>query len=384
MRVAHVIDTLGPGGAERLLVTNLRHLDRVGLEHRVIAVYDHDDHWRGELDALGIAVGGLHARNLLDAPRAVLRLRRLLIDDGIALVHTHLQAGNLVGRVAGRLAGIAVVSSIHNPDHEPEVWRAEGFRHPCRQRVLRALDGLTARRCTDHLVAVSAYVAGCAHRALRFPLARTTVVPNPVELAGDQAGPGDALPVPPGARIALSVARVVPQKGLLELVDAVARTDPRHDLHLVVAGSTANAAHVTVVRTEAARRGIAERVHLVGPRRDVPTLLEAADVFVLSSRYEGFGIALAEAMAAGRPCVVSDIPAFEELVDDGRTGLLAGSAETMAAGIERVLDDPAFAARLGSAAADDVLHRLDPQLLADRLADLYREVLERRANRPRQ
>jgi len=99
------------------------------------------------------------------------------------------------------------------------------------------------------------------------------------------------------------------------------------------------------------RAGLDGALTLAGHRDDVPGILAAADAFVLSSRSESFGLAVVEAMAAGLPVVVSDLPAFRELLADGREGLKVppGDPEALAGAIARVLDDAALRKALAAA-----------------------------------
>ncbi|MEO7556252.1 MAG: glycosyltransferase [Acidimicrobiales bacterium] len=382
VRVTHVIDTLGAGGAERLLVTNLRYLDPARIRSSVVTVRADDDHWRAAIEELGVPVASLDAQGPLGLARAVLRLRHRLRGDDADVVHTHLQQANLVGRVAGRLAGVPVVSSLHNPDHEQAVWADEGFTRPWRQEVLRVLDAITARWC-GKVIAVSAHVADSARRRLHITPNQLIVIPNAVELEPPTAGftaPAtrihDELGLPDAVKVVLTVARVVPQKGLQDIIDALGLLP--EDIHLLVAGSMANHGHAEALRDRSRRLGISDRVHLLGARSDVTDLLSACDAFVLASHYEGFGIALAEAMAAGRPCAVSDIEPFKALVDHHTTGLVfpAGSPSAIADSIRAILDDPAAARAMGTAAAACVRERLDPRTLAGRLSGLYEDVGE--------
>jgi glycosyltransferase involved in cell wall biosynthesis len=120
--------------------------------------------------------------------------------------------------------------------------------------------------------------------------------------------------------------------------------------------------------------GLVERVHLLGVRSDVPDLLRASDVFVLSSVSEAASITLLEAMGSSRPSVVTNVGGNPELVRDGVDGLLVarGDSTEMALAIKRLLSNPALAERMGRAAAARVRERflLDDTIRA--YADLYR------------
>ncbi len=107
------------------------------------------------------------------------------------------------------------------------------------------------------------------------------------------------------------------------------------------------------LRGLAATAGLHDAVVFTGMRDDVPELLPGFDVFVLSSRYEGLPIALLEAMAAGIPPVVTRVGGIPEVVVDGHDGILvdAGAPDELARAVALLLDDPAYARRLGAAAA---------------------------------
>jgi glycosyltransferase involved in cell wall biosynthesis len=124
--------------------------------------------------------------------------------------------------------------------------------------------------------------------------------------------------------------------------------DRRDDFQLALVGRGTEGAELASAICEA---GVDHVVATLGPRRDVPAILAAADVFVLSSKRETFGLAPLEAMAAGVPVVASDLPALDDLFTDGREGLKVppGDPEALAAALARLLDDIALARRLGGA-----------------------------------
>ncbi|HLM56289.1 MAG TPA: glycosyltransferase family 4 protein, partial [Pyrinomonadaceae bacterium] len=126
--------------------------------------------------------------------------------------------------------------------------------------------------------------------------------------------------------------------------------------------------------------GLEGDVHILGARRDVPDLLRACDVFVFPSLYEGLGIALIEAMAAGCACVTTDTGPLPEVVRDGVDGLLVPPSdhEALARAVNSLLDDPARRASLGEAATRSALERFQPQQAADRLTEIYESVAGRR------
>jgi glycosyltransferase involved in cell wall biosynthesis len=389
VRVLHLIESLGAGGAERLLHTNLKHLDPARFESVVVTVFDAPDHWVEPVRRLGVEVESLRCEGLGDIRAGVARLRRRLRALRPDLVHTHLWAANVIGRVAGRLAGVPVVSSVHCPDHAPEVWSDGADVSLWKRRVALALDRWSARFGCTRMVAVSEYVQNYAQRYLRFPAERIELLYNPIDtdaLAAD-ADKGQLreellgeLKLQPGSRILLNVGRVSPAKGLLYAIRALPLICREHPTaHLVMVGATTDEHWVEHLRAEARAQGVDERVHFLGARRDVVPYLRACDLFVFPSLYEGLGIALVEAMAAGCACVATRTGPIPEVLTHGVDGRLVPpcDAPALAAAVCELLDDAAKRAALGRAAAASALARFRPQAAADALARIYESVVAR-------
>ena len=127
----------------------------------------------------------------------------------------------------------------------------------------------------------------------------------------------------------------------------------------------------------AAGLGIADRVHFLGHRTDIPRLLAACDVFALPSLYEGTSLAVLEAMAARRAVVSSAIGGTDELIDDGESGLLVppGDAPALAAAIGRLLADRGLRESFGARARERVEADFTRQAMADRVTAIYERVL---------
>jgi glycosyltransferase involved in cell wall biosynthesis len=342
LRVAHVIETLGTGGAERLVADVVRRLDRGRFESRVFPLDEPLD-LRGEIESAGVEVDPI-----LVAPRrrpvACLRsLARGLRRFRPGVVHTHLYYGNVMGRIAARLAGGApVVTTLHNPDYTFEARGTLLFRGR------KLLDRLTGSR-NAALVAVSRAVADDFRRHMGWKHIR--VVPNGVDLRSYAPG-GDARAAAewpsPGLRL-LSVGRLHPQKGHRVLLDAMsAARAAGARLSLLVAGEGGER---PALEAQVAALGLQGGVRFAG-RRDVRPLLAAADVFVFPSLYEAVGIALLEAMACALPVVASRTGGIPEVVEDGVSGILVapGDADDLARALIALERDPERRRRLGVAA----------------------------------
>jgi glycosyltransferase involved in cell wall biosynthesis len=184
--------------------------------------------------------------------------------------------------------------------------------------------------------------------------------------------------VPPSARVALTVGRLTPLKGvdyLLTAWQAVASAVP--DVTLVIVG---NGEREAELKTQAAALGLTGRVVFAGFRTDVPALLARADLFVLSSLWEGLPMAAIEAMAAGCPVVATAVGGVPEVVETGITGLLAPpqDAAALAATLIRLLGNHALSSALASAAAAHVQSRYSREAMVEATRQVYLRVCERR------
>jgi glycosyltransferase involved in cell wall biosynthesis len=163
-------------------------------------------------------------------------------------------------------------------------------------------------------------------------------------------------------------------KGLDHLVEAFAalRLDP--EAHLVLAG---DGPIRNTLAIKVHRLGLEARVHLLGPRRDVCSLLKAADVFAFPSRAEGLPNALLEAMAAGCPIVATDVAGCRDLIEHERNGLLVpyGDSRALTDALDRLLNDSTLALQLGRRACETVTAHWQIGETYDGYESLYRSVL---------
>jgi glycosyltransferase involved in cell wall biosynthesis len=383
MHIAHLIEALGSGGAERLLYTNLKHLDPARFKSTVVTVFPHATHWAEPVRRLGVEIVSLNCMSYRDLPSGTARLYSWLRKERPDLLHTHLWAANITGRVAGRMSRVPVISSIHNPDYEPEALN-DGAEVSAQKRALaRLLDRWTARIGCARMVAVSEYVRRSAGRHLRFPADRIDLLYNPIDTQEFQARRGKReelraeLGLPSETVSLLSVARVSPQKGLLYAIRALPLILERNPAaHLISAGALTDSAWLARLKGEADSLGVTDRVHFLGPRRDVADLLRSCDLFVFPSLYEGLGIALLEAMASGCACVAANTGPVPEVIGHGIDGWLVppGDERSLGEAVCALLADPARRAAMGAAASLSAQARFDPRVAADDLGKIYCSV----------
>lgn len=354
-RVVFVANSLAVGGAERQLVHAATGLASRGHDVRVATLLD----WVGLQDVLrdaGIPITQLRARRPLRAATALVDGTRYLRAVAPDVVVTFDFQANLLGRLAGRAAGVpAVISSI----------RSERFGGPAREWWIRATDRLAAVTTTNS-EAVAADLVG---RRL-VAADRIAVVPNAIDVAplcrpaATRTRLRRALGVGPQEFLWVAVGHLVPRKDHGTLLDAFALTTHRRDARVVVAGG----GDVEAFAREAAARGIGDRVSALGWRDDVGDLLAAADGLVSSSVWEGLPNAVLEAQAIGLPVVATRAGGTAELVADGVTGHLAPvqDAPALAAAMDRLQGtSQEERGRMGAEAATRSAERFSPTTVTD-------------------
>lgn len=378
MNVSIVINSLAPGGAEQSTVALLPYLQERGVRPQVVVLRRRPD--RAELDDVVRSHGVPIVR--LDSSRGrrgwIRQLRRHMLDDRPHLVHTCLFEADVCGRLAAASVRVPVVSTLPSELYGPGHLEDAGL-NPLKVRASRAADAATAR-LTRRLHAVSCHVADTMSERLRYPRHRIDVIHRgrPAELAvggtaSERAAVRAALGVDDNHRLVLAVARHERAKGLDRAVAAlpgVLAHDPA--VRLLVAGRAGE--HTPDLDAQVGRLGLEGVVHMLGHRHDVGALLRAADAFVLLSRREGMPGALLEAMAAGTPAVVSDLPQICEVVSGDEALIVdADDAQAVAGAIWSVLADPLST----RSRVDRARCRFVEQFTLDGVADRTREFYER-------
>jgi len=334
MKILHVIAGLQLGGAETVLV-RLVTATRPQFAH-VVVVLGHEGHFGPLLRASGVAVHALGLDGLRGVFGAMMRLIRIARRERPALVQTWMYHADLLGGLAARLAGVRqVLWCVRNstPD-SPEIRRSTRWV----TRLGACLSGLIPT-----VILCNSNEASRSHIAFGYRAAKFRIIPNGYDLtrfrpdAALRAQVRASLGIAPTEILLGNVARWDPQKdhgNLLRAVRIVARGNPNTRLLLV--GSGIDAQNGELMRLIDAT-GLKERTLLAGSRHDVPALMNALDLHVLSSRGDAFPNVVAEAMACGTPCVVTDVGDAAWIVGD--TGWVAPPQDpaALAAAIEQAL-----------------------------------------------
>lgn len=374
MLVLHVINGFGPGGAERSLVELLPRYHDAGIESVVAHLKDRDVGYEEEARRLNLPLHRLAGASLRTW---IPSLRRLIRELRPSLVHTTLLEADLAGRFASVATGVPVLTSLVNTSYDG-ARKHDPYLNRRAFRLIRHLDGFTARHMTTHFHAITEAVKESYVSALGLQPDRITVVPrgrNRERLgetsADRRARVRNALGIDEASAVLLNVGRQEYQKGQIHLLQAMPRVFAcRPDVILLIAGRPGN--ETGRLEAEVHASGLHDRVHFLGHRSDVTDLMAAADVFVFPSLFEGLGGSAIEAMALGLPVIASDIPVLREVVGE-RAGLFArpGDPSDLAEVILRMFSFNGEMKTFGAAGVERFCERFDIDATASRMIDLY-------------
>jgi glycosyltransferase involved in cell wall biosynthesis len=264
------------------------------------------------------------------------------------------------------LTGIrGVVSTRHNDD---------AFR---RRAAVKIVTRLMSRNC-DRVIALSQYLANFICQVEGVDPQRVRTIPYGLEPSSATAGgerTREELGLPLRAPLVVSVGRLIKQKGhhyLLQAWPFVTRSMP--DAKLLVVGEGPLQARLA---EETNALGVRESVTFTGWRGDVPAILAAADVYVHPSLWEGFGLAVLEAMAAGTSVVASRVSTIPELVVDGESGVLVPPRDSaaLAGAILELLANPRRRRQMGEAGRRCALEKFTAERMVRATETLYGQLL---------
>lgn len=357
------IHDLAPFGAQRVALAIVENLDKSKFSATVCSFWG-DETLVPEFAKCGAEVVLLKAKRFLDLA-AWLRLAGLLFRYRPKIVQTNMPELSIPVRLLSlSLPGLRVVHSVQNPfSSEPWYWRL----------LNRATLGLCG--------AVTFCSRGLYEEAalnLKFLSEKFFVVQNGVSMEAPSAAAGFALREELGIKedekIIGCVGRLAEQKGQDILIDALAELVKQKRLvRLLLAGDGETLAGL---KERVWRRRLEREVVFLGRRADIVRILSACDIYAAPSRWEGFDIALGEAMLSGRPCVASDIPGHADLLRDGVTGVAvpAENADALARAISRLLDRPDEAQKMALAAKEMVRADFAIGKMAKRFEKLYLDI----------
>jgi sugar transferase (PEP-CTERM/EpsH1 system associated) len=367
--VLHFVDSLGFGGPECTLV-KLAERTAEHYRHSVCAVRELGP-VAGRLAELGVAI---HCLNKAPGQKwgLVLRMARLCRTVRPDLVHTR-NWGTIEGVLAARLAGVSAV--VHGEYG----------------RTLDDLDAHSKKRnrftwlaasLTDQVVAVSEHLREWLVARVGLRAAKVAVIHDGVDTVRFQPYSGHERRTTGGGEFVIAmVARLDPIKGHVVLFEALGLLAVRQpNIRVVIVG---DGSEREALRRDVAARQLDGRVRFLGERHDIPSVLGAADMFVLPSRFEGISNAILEAMAMGLPVVATRVGGNPEVVTDGVTGQLVepNDAKALARAIEFYAIDDHARRQHGAAGRARVLSEYAIEHTVSGYTTVYRQALARHASK---
>jgi glycosyltransferase involved in cell wall biosynthesis len=368
MNILQLISSGGMYGAEAMLVNLASSLEQLGCRC-VVGVFANQHRPHTEIAerarARGLTVELVHCGGRLDR-RALARIRKIIQERHIEIVHTHGYKAAVYGYLATRKSEVARVATCHN-------WPNKALHMQMYAWVERVILGRFQR-----IVAVSEPVAKMLGRFVRRD--NLLVIANGIDVECFSHAVPTLSEVLPGKRhVVAMVGRLVPGKGpevLLYAARSLLCAHPNVAVVFVGDGPCKDS-----LQHLAYEMGVASSVVFAGERNDMPGVYASLDVLVLPSLDEGMPMTVLEAMAAGKPVVASNVGGISKAVVHGETGLLvpAGQVAALAQAISRLLTDRQLAVTLGNAGRKRAAELFSAVSMAEQYRHTYCEALKCRA-----
>jgi len=362
LTILHTIETSGPGGAENVLLLLAKGLDPERFRS-IVAINEHG--WlEDRLRDLGLQTVRVEWKRWWDLrlPRALARLVR---EEKIDLIHSHLPDQNFYACLASRISGCPAIVTYHGPVELSDSGTLRGWLKL--QLVKR-----TARR----VVVVCDFVRQML-KDIGFPDGKLLRIYNGIETSRFTAVAGGGirqeLNCPPGTALIGMVANVRAPKGHEYFIRAARIiADQYPNTFFVISGDLHETLAPPLFKL-VSDLGLEDSLKFLGFREDVPRILADLDIYVLPSTSEGFPLVVLEAMACAKPVVATCCGGATEMVDDGHTGFLVpiADAAAIASRVIELMEDKEMAVRMGSAARLRVEKEFSVQAMVANYERLY-------------
>jgi glycosyltransferase involved in cell wall biosynthesis len=286
-------------------------------------------------------------------------LARVVRSERIDIIHAHHRAASLAAKIVSRMAGIPLVSSVHE----------------VRRRYVR----LTTIGFGDRVVVLSDYVRTELTALHGLKSDRLRVIPFGIDTHQPSAEEANEarreLGIDGRASVVGCIARLTRRKGHSYLLKAIPAILAKHPAaYFLFVGEGPDRQHLEQMAGELR---VADRVRFIGRRTDITRLIAACRLTVLPSIQEEFGIVLLESLAVGRPVIATRVGGIPEVVTDGYNGVLVNprSAEELASAIDAMLDNTRFTEELGTNGRQTVAERFSTHQFLAEMEAVYRELV---------
>ena len=356
MKILHVITSLYTGGAERLMVDLLPTLrNDEDFQVDLLLINGVETPFKKALKQAGIKVCALSMTNDVYNLRNIFRFRRFLAHNDYDIIHTHNTACQLFVPIAKSLTRnkAKLVTTEHNTtNHRRTKW----WLKPLDKWMYRKYAAIV---CISDLTRhnLEQYLGTDWPMHTIYNGVDTKRFARPVK---DISGQQDF--------VVTMVAAFRPQKDQDTLIRAFTHLEPNYRLQLVGGGQRGEE-----LKALCRELGLEDRVQFLGVRMDVPDIMEQSDVIVLSSHWEGFGLAAVEGMASGRPMVATDGDGLRDIVGGAGVLFQPGDDQELASAIKRLCETPDYYRQVALACQERAQH-YDISVMADGYSNLYRTL----------
>ena len=372
IRVLHLVEDLKVGGLEMVIASIVLGLDKTKYQSQVWCLAQGGD-VAAELIGKGASVRILGEKSYYN-PLRILHLARLIWKEKFKIIHTHGYFASTFGRTAGLIARVPVIiTHVHTTYHDYKL------RNILIENILS--------RFTDRIIFVSKAVQISMIKNERIREDKTCVIYNgatissPVNNIETIRRGREQLGIDKQDRVIIIVASLTPNKGHSVLLDAFAQVVKKYPhMKLLIVGDGPLMEELLAVT---AHLDLSSKVIFTGRRRDVASLLQLADIFVLSSiTREGLGIALIEAMAMGLPVIGTKVGGIPEVIEHNVNGLLVspGNPGELAAALEALEQDGNMRERMGKRGKEIYVKKFTMTRMIGLIENLYDELLEKKGH----
>ena len=373
INVLHIIAKLELGGAQLNTLYTLEKLDRQGFNPLLATgcqgILVEEAKKMKAVEVIFLPEFRREINPVLDLI-TLFKLSCICRRKSIDIVHTHGSKAGILGRWAGRFAGVAIII------HTVHGWGFNHYQIPFVRNLFILLEKLTAGITTKLIAVAEANRDSGLAEGIGSP-SQYTVIRSGIEMTEFKSArvDGDSgrreLGLRRGTPVVAMVACFKPQKAPLDFIEAAARVwveVPEVQFLLVGDGILRKR-----IEERIKRMGLEDKVVLAGWRRDIPEIMRTIDILVLTSLWEGLPRVIIEAMASAKPVVATDVGGNREIVTDGKTGFLVppGKPSLVAERLLSLLRDPARAVRMGGDGRQRVSEEFDIKVMVEKLAELY-------------
>lgn len=323
MKVLHVITSLQTGGAEKLMVDMLPRFRDNGLEVELCLFNGAKTPFYVQLEKSGVRIHDFGNGSVYN-PLHIIRLANLVRKGHYDIVHTHNTSPQLFAALASVLCSVVLCTTEHNTSNRRRGWK---WYAPI-DRWMYSKYG--------HVICISEGTEKNLVESVKGISGKTSVIFNGVDLSKFECVGGDTCMKPSGDE-SISIIQVAGfryQKDQDTVIKALQYLPWNYNLYLVGDGARREELESLVVGLN-----LQKRVYFLGVRTDVPSLLQKSDVVVVSSHWEGFGLAAVEGMAACKPVFASDIEGLREVVDGAGILFGHGNERDLAEKVESIMSN---------------------------------------------